>query len=431
MTDDSAGVPSGAAVNWAGNVRFSAHRWHAPSTVDELRKIVAGARRVHAVGARHSFSPVADGPVELVSLAGLEAEPTLDESAGTVTVSGGMRYGELAPWLQERGYALANLASLPHLTVVGAVATGTHGSGSANPSLAAAVRGLELVTAGGDLLRLTSDHPDLPGAVVALGALGIASAVTLAVEPTYDIAQYVYDGMPLAQLTDSSESFAAVLDAGYSVSAFTDWRSERLTQVWVKQRSGDVMPARWLGAVAADGPRHPVPGIPAGPCTPQFGEPGPWYARLPHFRLEFTPSSGAEIQSEYLLPIEHAPAALRALAGIREQIAPVLQVAEVRTVAADELWLSMAYRRPSVGLHFTWHPDGAAVDSVLRALEEVLAPYSPRPHWGKVFRSGPAELAPRYPRWADFVALRSGLDPTGTFGNDLIDRYFASTSPSD
>ena len=409
-------------ANWAGNVRFSPRHWHRPSTVDELREAVRGAERIHAVGTGHSFSAIADGPGDLVSLAQLARRIDLDPENRQVTIDGGIRYGELAPYLHERGYALANLASLPHLTVAGAVATGTHGSGNRNQSLAAAVVALELVTADGGLVRLDRDHPDFAGAVVGLGALGVVSALTLRVEPTFEVTQQVYDNLPFERLTADFEEISA---SGYSVSAFTDWRGGSVNQLWLKRRVDADEPApphTWHGAVAADGQRHPLPGAPVDPATEQLGVPGPWYARLPHFRLEFTPSAGEELQSEYLLARSDAPAALRAIDGIRDLVASALQICEVRTVAADDLWLSMAYQRDTVGIHFTWRHDTAAVDPVLDELERVLAPFAPRPHWGKLFHGNPAQ---RYPRWADFRDLRARYDPTGKFSNAMLDGLFA------
>jgi alditol oxidase len=408
------------AANWAGNVRFSARHWHHPSTVDELREAVRRSDRIHAVGTGHSFSAIADGSGDLVSLAGLRRRMELDTATRQVTIDAGVRYGELAPYLHERGYALANLASLPHLTVAGAVATGTHGSGNHNQSLAAAVTALELVTADGELVRLDREHPDFAGAVVALGALGVVSALTLRVEPTFEVAQQVYDNLPFERLTaDFEEIFASA----YSVSAFTEWRGGPVGQLWVKRRAGGGEPTpSFHGATAADGQRHPLPGAPTEPATEQLGVPGPWFARLPHFRLEFTPSRGDELQTEYLLPRGDAPAALRAIDGIRDRVASALQICELRTIAADDLWLSMAYQRDSVGIHFTWRHDTAAVAPVLDELERVLAPFAARPHWGKLFHLNPAQ---RYPRWADFRDLRARYDPTGKFSNAMLDGLFS------
>ncbi|WFE29697.1 FAD-binding protein [Solwaraspora sp. WMMD791] len=413
-----------AVTNWAGNVTFAARQVHRPGSVDELRRIVAGADRLRVLGTGHSFNRLADTDGDLVSLANLPTEVTIDAASSTVTAGGGIRYGELAGHLHAHGYALHNLASLPHISVAGACATATHGSGRRNGNLATAVRALELVTAGGDLVRLDHTHPDFAGAVVSLGGLGVVTSVTLAIQPSFDVAQYVYEGLTRESLVAHWQQIAA---SGWSVSLFTDWSSTDVDQVWVKRRTdGDATPvdADGWGLTAADGPRHPVPGMPAENCTSQLGVAGPWHNRLPHFRLDFTPSSGAELQSEYLVPAGDVVAAFDAVAGLRERIAPVLQVCEIRTVAADELWLSMNYRRDAVAIHFTWVADTAAVLPVVTAVEQALAPYAPRPHWGKLFTVDADVLAGRYERWSDFADLLVRYDPAGVFHNDFLDRYF-------
>jgi xylitol oxidase len=410
-------------TNWAGNITFGAARVHRPGTLDELRSVVAASDRVRALGSGHSFSPVADTTADLVSVAGLPATVDISTDRTTATVAAGMRYGEVAVALQAQGLALHNLGSLPHISVAGAVATGTHGSGPTLGSLSTAVRGLDLVTATGALLRLDRTDPRFPGAVVALGALGVVTAVTLAVQPTYDVAQTVYQDLPVRRLaTDLDE----ILAAGYSVSLFTTWSRAVVDQVWVKRRTHDpqaALGATWLDARAATHPLHPVPGMSAASCTEQLGVPGPWHERLPHFRLDHTPSSGAELQTEYLVPRRHAAAALDAVQAMAPQVAAVLQVSELRTVAADDLWLSMAYEQDSLALHFTWVDDAAAVAPVVAELEQRLAPFGPRPHWGKVFSMPPAAVQPLYPRLTDVVALRRKLDPDGVFGNAMVDEY--------
>jgi len=406
---------TGVGSNWAGNVRYTARARHQPSSVDELRKLVGAADRIRAVGTGHSFNRLGDTTGELVSVAGLPPTVALDRDRGTVTVAAGLRYGDVATRLHADGYALANLASLPHISVAGAVAAATHGSGAAHGNLATAVAALELVTADGDLLTVDRTDPRFPGMVVNLGALGVVTRVTLDVVPTFHVRQYVRLGLPRAALD-------AACDAAYSVSVFTRWRSSRLDQVWVKQRV-DVppLPADWLGTAAADTPCHPVPGMPAEHCTAQLGEPGPWYERLPHFRLGFTPSSGDELQSEWHLPRAAATDALAALDPAAERIAAVLQVCELRTVAADTLWLSPNHDRDSLAIHFTWIGDPVAVAPVLAEVEERLAPFAPRPHWGKLFGRDPAAT---YPRHDDFRALLRDLDPAGKFRTEELDRYF-------
>jgi alditol oxidase len=416
-------------TNWAGNVTFGAAAVHRPSSVAELQSLVAGSARARALGTGHSFNRLADTTGDLISVAGLPPVMDIDAARSTVTVAAGIRYGDLAEHLDRNGYALHNLGSLPHISVAGACATGTHGSGVGNGNLATAVSAVDLVTSTGELVHLDRTHEDFPAVVVGLGAFGIMSAVTLDIQPTFSMRQYVYDGLAFDV---ALENFRDIVGAAYSVSLFTDWAGGGFNQIWVKQRvdggpgdsSGGAPPAQWYGARIADGPRHPVPGMPTANCTQQLGEPGPWLTRLPHFRLEFTPSSGEELQTEYLLPLQQAEAALTALAGIADRIAPVLQISEIRTVAGDELWLSPNYRRDSVALHFTWVADTDAVSPVVDLIEARLTGFKPRPHWGKLFRTGPEILSGQYERWWDFAARMGRYDPYGTFRNDMLDQYF-------
>ena len=417
-------------TNWAGNVVFGPTKLHHPTSVDEVRRLVAGSDRVRALGSGHSFNTIADTTGDHISLANMPEGLRIDPERSTATVGGGVRYGELAPQLHRAGYALHNLGSLPHICIAGATATGTHGSGVRNGNLSTAVRAIELVTASGDLVRLEQGDDDFDGAVVALGMLGIATSVTLAVEPTFEIAQYVYDDLSLSQFTRNLD---ATMEAAYSVSVFTDWRAPVMNQVWVKHRIDASTPAaspsneRLFDARVADGPRHPVPGVDPVACTQQGGVQGPWHERLPHFRLDFTPSSGDELQTEFFVSRDSAAAAVNAISTIAQLIAPVLQICELRTIAADDLWLSPAYGRDSFAIHFTWISDFAAVAPVLAAVEERLAPFDPRPHWGKVFDMDPDIVRSRYARMPDFSALASRFDPTGKFRNAFVDRFVPVT----
>jgi xylitol oxidase len=259
--------------------------------------------------------------------------------------------------------------------------------------------------------------------VVALGRLGVVTALTLRTQPSYEIQQVVYEDLPFDALDDLDATFGAA----YSVSMFTRYRRPVLDMVWFKRRVDPgapwTPPETWHGATRAPEQRHPVPGERGEECTPQDGLPGPWHTRLPHFRLEFTPSKGEEIQSEYFVAREHGAAAVRAVREIGDRLAPVLLVAEIRTVAADELWTSMAYRRDSLALHFTWVQDQAAVEAATAEVEAALAPYAPRPHWGKVFTLPPEEVATRGQRLPDLRRLADRLDPDGVFANDFTDRY--------
>ncbi|MEV5350541.1 FAD-binding protein [Streptomyces achromogenes] len=403
-------------TNWARSITYTAKEFHRPRSVEELRAVVAGGAKVRVLGSGHSFNRIADPGEEgvLVSIAGLPPVIDVDTAARTVRVSGGVRYAELAQAVHARGLALPNMASLPHISVAGSVATGTHGSGVDNGPLAVAVREVELLTADGSTVTIGRGDARFDGAVTSLGALGVVTALTLDLEPAYEVEQYVFTELPLEGL-----DFEAVAGSAYSVSLFTDWRRPGFRQVWVKRRT-DQPAVDFPWAEPATEALHPVPGMPAANCTRQSGVPGPWHERLPHFRAEFTPSNGEEIQSEYLLPRAAALDALHAVDAVRETVAGVLQICEVRTIAADAQWLSPAHARDSVALHFTWVRDEPAVLPVVRRLEEALAPFDPRPHWGKVFGIPAADLRDRYARLADFRALARTLDPAGTFTNGFV-----------
>jgi alditol oxidase len=427
-------------TNWAGNIAFGAPDFYRPAAVPELQALVAKAGRIRVLATGHAFNDMADSPGAQVSLAGLPPEVSVDSAARVARVAAGLSYAEVAVRLDAHGFALRNLASLPHISVAGATATATHGSGAANQNLAVAVAGLTLLTADGDLLELSRGDDAFDGAVVHLGALGVVVSLVLDLVPSFDASQRVYENLPLAALDDH---FTDIMTAGYSVSLFTDWQAPRLTQVWIKQRAGTPAPsaaspasapqaatpassvtqASWFTATPASGPRNPVPGASPDACTEQLGVPGRWYERLPHFRPGFKPSAGDELQSEYLLPVASAVPALHALDQIRDRIAPVLRICEIRAIAADQLWLSSCYRQDSVAFHFTWIADTVAVLPVVGLVERQLGPFAPRPHWGKVFTATPQELAARYDRLPDFLNLMNRFDPSGKFRNAYTDRY--------
>ncbi|WP_406047582.1 D-arabinono-1,4-lactone oxidase [Kribbella sp. NBC_00889] len=406
-------------TNWAGNVSF-ASAVQRPGSVGELQEIVASSEKVRVLGTGHSFNRIADSTGTLVSVADLPQVIEVGERG--VTVSAGLRYGEITAALQAQGLALHNLGSLPHISVAGACSTGTHGSGDTNGPLADAVNAITFVDASGELVTLTRADPDFSGSVISLGALGVTVSLTLDVQPSYQISQVVYDGLPVERL---GSDFGAVMGSAYSVSAFTDWVDPDV-MVWRKQRGEVPIEAEWLGAKVADGPRHPIKVMPAGYATQQGGVPGPWNERLPHFRLEFTPSNGDELQSEYFVPRERAAEAFDVLRALGNQFTPVIQVSEIRTIAADELWLSPSQGRDTVALHFTWIQDESAVRPVVTALEEALDPLDVRPHWGKVFAADAALLRARYPKVPDFIALAAKYDPAGKFRNPYLDTYLPS-----
>lgn len=411
--------------NWAGNYRYAAPVIHRPATVEEAQEVVAHARKVRALGSRHSFNSIADSSGALISLENLDPGIDIDPVGRSVTVSGGTRYGTLAAELERNGFALANLASLPHISVAGSIATGTHGSGDANGNLATAAAALELIGADGALRTVRRGDPDFDGSVVGLGALGIVTNVTLDIEPTFSVRQDVFEVLPWEQVL---ADFDAVTSSAYSVSLFTDWRGEAIEQSWLKtrrfddgDRPGAYASDTFYGGTRAISARHPLPGFSGEDCSEQLGVPGPWSERLAHFRMAFTPSSGAELQSEYFVAREHAAEAIAGMRALSGQITPLLQVSEIRTIAADRLWLSPAYGQATVGLHFTWKPEQEAVQRVLPLIEEKLAPLAARPHWGKLFHAGAGTLAPLYPRFADFRELADRVDPGGKFRNGFLE----------
>ncbi|WP_138444964.1 D-arabinono-1,4-lactone oxidase [Sinomonas susongensis] len=412
--------------NWAGNLEYSAASVARPESVEELAELVARSERVKALGSRHCFNDVADTSGVQVVLDRLPGAVEVDSERRVARVPGGITYGDLGLALEREGWALHNMASLPHISVAGAVQTGTHGSGVSSKALSSAVKAVEFVRASGEVERISEDDgEEFLGSVVGLGALGIVTALELAVEPTYKVRQQVFEDLPWETVLEDYDSVAG---DGYSVSLFTDYAGDTVPQVWRKVRldaEPGPAPTQFHGARPATRPRHPLPEMDAVNCTQQLDVPGPWLDRLPHFRHEFTPSAGDELQTEYLLPRAHAAAAFEAVRGLAGKFAPLLFVSEVRTIAADEFWLSPAYRQDSVALHFTWRLMQAEVEAFLPELESALAPFAARPHWGKVFTVPTAQLAELYPRFEDFRDLVAKRDPDGKFRNAYLDRVLA------
>jgi alditol oxidase len=413
--------------NWAGNLQYSAASVARPESVEELSYLVAGATRVKALGSRHCFNDVADTSGVQVILDRLPGGVDVDSSRRVARVASGLSYGELGLTLETQGWALHNMASLPHISVAGAVQTGTHGSGITSPALSSAVKAVEFVRASGEIDTIEeADGDEFLGSVVGLGALGIVTALELAIEPSYQIRQQVFENLPWDTVI---ADYDAIAGDGYSVSLFTDYTGDVVPQVWRKVRIGlesGATPSSFHGAVPATGPRHPLPGMDALNCTQQLDVPGPWLERLPHFRHEFTPSAGNELQTEYLLPREHAAGALQVLRSLAGELKPLLFVSEIRSVASDEFWLSPAFRQDSIALHFTWQPAQTKVEAFLPRLESALAPFEPRPHWGKLFAMPTNELATLFPRFKDFRKLAAKRDSEGKFRNAYLDRVLGT-----
>ncbi len=409
-------------TNWAGNYQYSTDNLHVPENVKEVCKVVENCGKLKALGARHSFNGIADSKQNQISLKHFN-QMAVDEKSKTVTVGAGVTYGQLAPYLDGKGYALHNLASLPHISVVGACSTGTHGSGIKNGNLSTAVSGFEMVNADGEVVTLTKerDGQQLMGAVVGLGAMGVVTSITLDVQPTYQMQQWVYQDLPLEQLEHHLDE---IFGSGYSVSLFTDWQNHRATQVWIKRRVKAGEPAEaqpeFFGAHLATQKLHPLAGHPAESCTEQMGTVGPWYERLPHFRMNFTPSSGQELQTEYFVPREKGYEAILAVEQLRDQVTPHLFISELRTIDADNLWMSPCYQRAAMTVHFTWKPEWPAVRKLLPMIEEKLAPFNARPHWAKLFTMDPPRIQSAYAMLPQFKQLAAKFDPDGKFRNEFL-----------
>jgi xylitol oxidase len=409
-------------TNWAGNQTYRASAVHHPTSIAGLQDLVAAAPLIRALGTRHSFSAIADSPGLLVSLDGLKPEISVDRAGHAVSVTAGTRYGVLSAELQAQGCALANLASLPHISVAGGTATGTHGSGDGNGVLATSIAAIELVTADGSLVVIDRSNPDLAAIAIGLGAFGVISRLTLDIEPSFLVRQDVFVNAPWDQVLDRLDE---VMASAYSVSLMGGFAGPVITQLWQKTRlpvddlqpvSEIVRPAIFGGTWYDDAHLPADTGL-----NPRAGIPGPWSERLPHFRLDSAPSVGGdELQTEYFVGREHGAAALRAMRALGEQIAPHLHAAEIRTVAADRLWLSPAFERDSLSIGFTWRNHPADVHALLPVIEAALAAFEPRPHWGKLWAMTPVDVAGRYPRLGDFAALVRRYDPTGKFANPLL-----------
>ena len=413
--------------NWAGNYEYSTDKIYYPKTIEEVQRIIRACKKIKVLGTRHSFNGIGDSNDNLLSLQGLAPKFSLDKKSMSVTVGAGARYGQLSQYLHEHGYALHNLGSLPHISVAGACVSATHGSGVSNGILASAVSKIEFINSEGDVMTLSreKDGENFHGAVVNLGGISVVTNLTLDIQPTFNITQYVYQHLPLEALYGDIDK---ILSSGYSVSLFTDWKQQNFNQVWIKikteeNKNDPTLPmSDFFGAKPATKNLHPIIGLPAENCTQQMGIVGPWHERLPHFRMNFTPSSGEELQSEYFVPREYGLKAITAMFELRDQISPYIQISEIRTIDEDKFWMSPCYKQPSLAIHFTWMQNWAAVSKLLPIIEEKLEPFFARPHWAKLFTISPLRLKSLYEKLPDFQKLLTQYDPQGKFRNDFLNR---------
>jgi len=411
--------------NWAGNLEFSSTNLQQAKTVDEVQQFVAQHNKFKTLGTKHCFNNIADSKNGFLSLTEFANKIDIDRTAMKVTVDGGLRYGKVAEYINNEGFALHNLASLPHISVAGSCATATHGSGAKNGNLSSAVAAMEIVKADGKIINLSREKngEEFLAAVVNLGALGVVTKVTLDVQPTYQVRQDVYENLSFEHL---KEHFDAIMSAGYSVSLFTDWQNKNCSEVWIKNKveKGFNFQARqeFFGATAATKNVHPIIALGAENCTEQMGVPGSWHERLPHFKMGFTPSSGKELQAEYFVPREHSYEAIMAVEKLHEKITPHLFITEIRTINGDNLWMSPCYKQPSTAIHFTWKQEWDAVKKLLPMIEEQLAPFNAKPHWGKLFTMKPSILKSRYSKLKEFQQLMREYDPQRKFSNEFLER---------
>ena len=413
-----------AHMNWAGNLAYSTDNLYTPTDITSVQEQIKKCKKLRTLGTRHCFNRIADSNHNQISSLGFNKLVSINKSSNTVTVEGGIKYGECCKQLDEMGYALHNLASLPHISVAGACVTSTHGSGIKNGSLATQAVAIQFVNGKSEVVSLSKErNPDeFAGAIVNLGALGVVTSLELELQPAFKMKQIVYQNLPVAEL---EKNFEAIMSAGYSVSLFTDWRNKNVSEVWIKSKSGDLKDStpEFYGATLATKNLHPIESLDAINCTEQMGVEGPWYERLPHFRMGFTPSSGKELQSEFFIPIENAYQGYLALEKLNEKVSPHLLISEIRTIAADNLWMSPFYKKTCVAFHFTWKQEIEEVTAVLPLVEEALAPFHPRPHWGKIFTMKPAILQSGIEKLDDFKSLMMKHDPEGKFRNEFLDLH--------
>ncbi len=410
--------------NWARNLEFSAGEFLEINSISQLQEVINNSDKVKVLGTGHSFSPIADTSGSLISIKKLDPEIHIDSKMQTVSVSAGTSYAQLARYLEANGWALENLASLGEITVAGAIMTGTHGSGSSNTVLSNAVVEIEMILASGEKLLLNQQNlEEFNGFIVSFGALAVFTRLKLKIVKSFSIKQIVYENITSKSV---SEYFDEIFDNAYSVSYFNSWAKNSTGQIWMKflsDKDTSTLPKNAFGGNLAVANQHPVKVNDPSTCTEQMGAPGKWLYRLPHFKLDSSPASGDEVQTEYLVDRKYVKEYIEELSLIGDEIADKVYATEIRTIKADNLWLSGAYERPTVGFHFTWKKS-ADIETFLPKIEQILGQNGGRPHWGKLFSTNKNQLITRYPKFSNFQQLLKKYDPDGKFRNQFIDRYF-------
>lgn len=404
-------------ANWGGNLAFEQAEVVKPKTISELAEMVR-VNKVRPVGTLHSFSPIAKGEGLLMSTANLAIKPELDSDRSVVRFGAAMRFGELALFLEQNGFALRNMGSLPHISVAGAAATGTHGSGDKNQILSSSLTSFSYLNHEGELIKVEKQDPLFEAFRLGLGAYGIWVEAELSIVPSFQIRQDIFLEIPWSYFLEDPSRLTS---AGYSVSLFGKWGTSTISQTWVKSEVEDPRAGVPIAAIAPEqnSKRELADGV-GDNLTEQGGKPGPWLHRLPHFRLDASPSAGNEIQTEYFFTRDKIAHAIEAVHSVAGKINPVLIISEIRSIAQDDAWLSPMRRGDSIALHFTWKNEPELVDIAVQELEKVLAPMEPIPHWGKVHHFTQSDLERAHPMLSKAREQFENADPSGKFSSDYL-----------
>ncbi len=401
-------------TNWAGNQSCAPARIVRPRDEHEIavavRSAVDDGLGVRVLGTGHSFSPVIGTDGALLDLSALSGVVAVDADRSTVTALPATTVGMFGDPLWDLGFALHNQGDIATQQIAGAVATGTHGSGVELAGLSGMVRAMRLITAGGDVLEIGADQPELlHAAQVAIGMLGVIARIELEVVPAHRLAERI-EHMPYSEVITRWDE----LTGSHRHFSFFWLPSEQSAALY-----GLTTPA---GTTLTDTCYVKIYDL-AEPDRPDDPTPGRRVDRSYRiYPMEFEPNFH---ELEYFVPFDRAVDAVAAmrelmLGSLPDSVFPM----EVRTTAADEAYLSPAYGTPTVVISVSGVP-GTAYEPYLRAVDETLRPFSPRVHWGKLHFLTRDQLLQRYPAAGDFIETRRRLDPGGVFLNDHLRPLFA------
>ena len=435
LAEDGGDIPQ----NWAKTVYYN-HTIHYPKTVEEIQHILQYHAKIRVLGSMHSFNNITKLPQEFngVYISMSNMNQVIKCCRGErVTIQPGITFGELGEYLHERNFGFHNMASLPHITVGGAISTGTHGAGVFNGNLASHVMQVKLISADGKLrtYRIGQD-PEFQHIPVSFGLAGIIVEIELDIVPDYDIQQCIYENLPFNTIKKSD--YKTAFSSAYSFSIFTQWKNRKFTSIWAKYRlrkgrNGNeesiMIDCPDMNKIKPSSNKvHPLPGgdtsFVSGGIGKNYKEPG--YVGLPHFLMEGVPSQGEELQSEYFVSSHMFDVVIEVLFHHFEEnpkLYDLLYVSEMRFVAGDKLTLSPQHvLGSSIGFHFTWKKEFDQVVDALKGIENVLKPYNALPHMGKLFTMTGRELEGKYGQrnLRAFQSFVAPLDPLKKFVNPFL-----------